>query len=245
MYRIGIDVGSNYTKYCVMNSGNILKLEQELSPLQQKQYFKEKTEYYCKLYPGCSFASCGYGKGNIESIKSMNELIALAKGAFYLTESSGLVLDVGGQDTKIIEQENGKLNRFFLNDKCAAGSGLFLNNVLDRIGMDFANINLMGISEPSVILSSTCAVFAQSEIVDLIADNRSGEEIIRSVIWQIFAMSKKLLNKVTSESILLSGGLTQIPGLAEYASNALERKCIVIETSSYISAIGCALSLVD
>ena len=241
MYRIGIDVGSTYTKYCVMNSEEILELWQEKSPLKQKHYFEDKVEELHSRFPKCSIVSCGYGKRNVETVQSINELTALAKGTYYITNKDGLVLDIGGQDTKIIEQKNGYLSSFFLNDKCAAGSGMFLTSVLERVGRKFSDIDLRDVSKPLFQLSSVCAVFAQSEIVELIADDKSEEEIIYSVIWQILTKAKALLWKVDDKPIILSGGLTQIPGFAEYASMSLGRECVVMENSDYIAAIGCAL----
>ena len=73
-------------------------------------------------YPDAKVTSCGYGKRNVSELKSINELTALAKGFFFVTGKDGIILDIGGQDTKIISQENGKLKKFFINDKCAAGA---------------------------------------------------------------------------------------------------------------------------
>lgn len=241
MFRIGIDVGSTYTKYCIMEDDHILELINERTPLHQKRYFLQRVAELANRYPSASIVSCGYGKANVEAVKNLNELIALAKGSFFVTGKDCLVLDIGGQDTKIIRQEKGKLIEFFISDKCAAGSGMFLSAILDRIEYDFERINLYGAEKPVILLSSTCAVFAQSEVVELIADNRNEEEIIQAVIWQIFVKSKKLLDKVGDKPLVLSGGLSQIKGVAEFAERVLKRKCEVAEHSDFLSAIGCAV----
>ncbi len=243
MFRIGIDVGSTYIKYCVMEDERIVELMSEKTPLKQRAFFQSRVKRLLEEYPGAAVASCGYGRDNVDSVKSINELTALARGSFFLTGEDGLVLDVGGQDTKITYQERGRILDFFLNDKCAAGSGMFLTSILDKIGADFASIDLTGAAEPRIHLSSVCAVFAQSEIVELIADNVSEEEIIHAVIWQIFVKAKALLGKVNDRPLLLSGGLTKIPGIAEYAGKTLGRMCRTAEHSAYLSAIGCAISL--
>lgn len=242
MYCIGIDVGSTFTKYCVMADRNIDFLFMERTPIRQREYFKEKLASFMEEYPDAKVTSCGYGKRNVSELKSINELTALAKGFFFVTGKDGIILDIGGQDTKIISQENGKLKKFFINDKCAAGSGMFLSNILDMIGIKFQDIDLTLKSGIPISLSSTCAVFAQSDIVELIANNRTEQEILQAVIWQIFVMAKPLLSKVDFKPLLLSGGLSQIRGIASFASDALGRKCTVAENGMYLASIGCALS---
>lgn len=241
MYRIGIDVGSSYTKYCVMENHHIVSLFMEKTPIRQKEYFEEKLYSLDKDYPDAEIISCGYGKKNVANLKEINELTALARGSYFATGKDGIVLDVGGQDTKIIVQKEGCLREFFMNDKCAAGSGMFLTNSLDMIGMKFQDIDLMNISNSTIKLSSTCAVFAQSEIVELIADNRTEKEILQAVIWQIFVKAKPLLDKVESNPVLISGGLSQIEGIAPFAEMVLGRECYKIRGGVYLAAIGCVV----
>ncbi len=240
MPGIGIDVGSTYTKYCVAEDGKILKLFSEKTPLRQREYFEKKLEDFEGEYPGAVIFSCGYGKSNVSGIKSVNELTALAAGFFKVMGESGTILDIGGQDTKIITQENGKLKDFFINDKCAAGSGMFLTNTLELTGAAFEDIDLTEVSDSAVRLSSTCAVFAQSEIVMMIADNRTEEEIINAVVRQILIKAKPLLDKTGEKRIHLSGGLSLIPGIAAFAEKILKIECRIPENGIYLSAIGCA-----
>ena len=199
MYCIGIDVGSTFTKYCVMADRNIDFLFMERTPIRQREYFKEKLASFMEEYPDAKVTSCGYGKRNVSELKSINELTALAKGFFFVTGKDGIILDIGGQDTKIISQENGKLKKFFINDKCAAGSGMFLSNILDMIGIKFQDIDLRLKSGTPISLSSTCAVFAQSEIVELIANNRTGILADISRILTERQIDVKSLNSRTSK----------------------------------------------
>lgn len=241
MYHIGIDVGSTYTKYCIMQGDNIESLFIEKTPIRQKDYFDKKLHNLQEKYPDAEIVSCGYGKKNVEHLNSINELTALARGSYYVTETNGIVLDIGGQDTKIISQEQGRLKEFFINDKCAAGSGMFLANTIDMVGVNFKSIDLRNVKEPSVKLSSVCAVFAQSEIVELIANNCTEEEILQAVIWQIFVKAKPLLGKVASGPILLSGGISQIAGISSFAEKTLGRECYVVKEGTYLAAIGCVM----
>lgn len=241
MIRIGIDVGSTYTKYCILDqNGEIQSLYAEKTPIKQKIYFDQKIkEFRSKYGDEVEIISCGYGKSNVEGIQQINELTALARGAYYICPENPFVLDIGGQDTKLIRHENGKLKEFFLNDKCAAGSGMFLANVCNMLSVPLNEICLE--LENSIKLSSVCAVFAQSEIVELISNNYKEQEIISAVVVQIFQQAQKLLTKVKCEEILLSGGLTQINGVESLASKLLNMKCKVDEKSNFMAAIGCAL----
>ena len=242
MYQIGIDVGSTYTKYCVMDKNRkIIQLFSEKTPIHQKKYFEYKIEELLNRYPQSEIISCGYGKKNINSIKNMNELIALAKGSYYLYPMGKVVLDIGGQDTKIIWHEQGKIKEFFVNDKCAAGSGMFLANTISMLGINFEEIDLTNVVDNGRQLSSVCAVFAQSEIINLIANNVSEQQILCAVIRQIFIQAKKLFAKIRCSDIILSGGLTQIKGIQNFASTILEKDCIMLREGSYMSAIGCTL----
>lgn len=241
MYRIGVDVGSAYVKICVMENNKIVKFFSERTPLRQKEFFEKKIADLKEEYTDAEIVTCGYGRQNVNSIETVNELSALAKGAFFLTEHNGLILDVGGQDTKIINQSEGRLKDFFLNDKCAAGSGSFLAGVLERVSRNFDSIDLRGVEAPPFQLSSVCAVFAQSEIVELIAANKTEEEIIQAVIWHIYVKAKALVQKCENMPLMLSGGLSGIPGIDRFAEKALGRECYVAENGKYLASVGCAL----
>ena len=241
MSSIGIDIGSTYTKYCVLDGSEIVMLASEKTPVRQKEFFEKKTSELNSLYPGAPVVSCGYGKNNAGSGKAVSELVALAAGAGKIAPDHNVVLDIGGQDTKIIVCENGKLREFFVNDKCAAGCGMFVANTINMLQTKFCDISLGDGMQPSVKLSSTCAVFAQTEITELIAGNAQPEEIMRAVIWQVLVQSRALLGKVRADKILFTGGLTQIPGIERYASTVFGLPVTVPENSNYLSAIGAAI----
>lgn len=242
MYRIGIDVGSTRTKYAVIGENGIINIcYSEKTPVRQKEYFDRKVKEIYSEYGDCNIFSCGYGKANIPSMKQVNELKALAYGTYRICGEDAYVLDIGGQDTKLIVEQQGKLKEFFLNDKCAAGCGQFLANVLHMLEISFDSLDMEGLKEPEKKLSSVCAVFAQTEIVELIAEGIPERDIIWKVIWQILIQAKKLIGKAPCNEVVLSGGLSQIPGIGTMAESALGVKVAIPEHSVYLSAIGCAL----
>ena len=187
MFSLGIDIGSTYTKYCILSGQRgIEDYFCERTPVRQKEYFEKKLAMMRGQRGDFLCASCGYGRTNAgPAARTINELSALAAGVDFVCPEYRTVLDIGGQDTKIICQENGKLKAFFANDRCAAGSGMFLANTLRLLEIDFAEIDLRG-KKPDLRLSSACAVFAQTEIVELIAANVSAEDIVKAVLCQIF-----------------------------------------------------------
>lgn len=242
MRRIGIDIGSTYTKYCVLpECGGQPELYAEKTPVRQTEYFTGKYNSLREQYGNIKIVSCGYGRKNVEAFGCINELSALARGAAFTVPGADTILDIGGQDTKLIRHQDGRLRDFFVNGKCAAGSGMFLAGTCAMLEEELGSIDLTGAGRPEISLSSVCAVFAQSEIVKLLSDNVPPESIIRAVIWQILIKAKPLLSKVRAERVVLSGGLTNIPGIETFADLALETECVLPDNGQYLSAIGCAL----
>lgn len=240
MITIGIDIGSTYTKYCI-KGGSDMKLFMERTPVRQKEYFASKLAELKNDYPDAAVVSCGYGQNNIEAVSTVSELATLAEGAAYMAPDSNVILDIGGQDTKIIVRDGVKLKEFFVNDKCAAGCGIFAINTLNQLGFNYEDIDLRGGEEPFFKLSSTCAVFAQTEIVSLLAKGTEPSDIMTAVVWQILEQSKALLRKVRYDSIALSGGLTLIKDIDKCASKTYDTDVVIPENSAYLSAIGAAL----
>ena len=240
MHRLGIDIGSTYTKYCLMRDDEIASLWSEKTPVLQKSYFEGIEREWTQSHTDIEIISCGYGRKNVSGIRQVNELSALSKGVYHLTKEDSVVLDIGGQDTKIIVQEKGALKEFFINDKCAAGSGMFLINTLNLLDMSFEDLHLTEDGD-KIKLSSTCAVFAQSGIVELIADNVSKDDIVTAVIKHILVKAKPLLGKVKADRIILSGGLSNIFGIDSLAEKVLNCDCKAMQDGMYMAAIGCCL----
>lgn len=241
MNYIGIDIGSTYTKYCIMDAdGKILELSAERTPIRQREYFSEKLAGFRNCFPDYQLISCGYGRKNVEGRRAVNELTALAAGVDHQCPGETLVLDIGGQDTKVIRQQDGRLKEFFANDKCAAGCGMFLKSTLELLGMNFNKISLSEPSgQPELRLSSVCVVFAQTEIVEAVAADIPAEVIIRAVLRQILTQARPLLGKAGPGPVTLSGGLTGIAGIGTFAENIWGRRVFIPRYARFLSAIGC------
>lgn len=243
MYKIGIDIGSTYTKYCIIEDNELIRLTAVKTPVRQAEYFEREIIKLTDMYPDAGITTCGYGRRNVAGAGNINELSALSIGLKSVLPDAEYALDIGGQDSKVIRCRNGQLTEFFVNDKCAAGSGMFLTHACDLLGVAFDDIVLKPVELLDIRLSSVCAVFAQSEMVELIAANVDEQTILSAVVYQILTQTKPLVEKIGltgSDKLALSGGLTKIAGFDKYAQTVLNREVVIPEHSDYLSAVGCA-----
>jgi predicted CoA-substrate-specific enzyme activase len=241
MFRVnvGLDVGSTFTKVCLLTEKKkILKLDIFPSPPDQKTYFCRYLTRLRGSYNIISIVSCGYGRLNCGSDKQISELSALARGLFTVCPDVCTVLDIGGQDTKALRCENGKVKQFILNDQCAAGSGLFLQNALRILEIDFTELKVTDLSaEP---LTTVCAVFAQTEIIRAIAAGKNRWELAQSILKTIVKQAVGLLKQIDSkDTFVITGGLATIPGIDKVFEKLTNQKAITPKHSQFLACIGC------
>ena len=144
----------------------------------------------------------GYGRAYIESgDDSITEITCHAKGAHYLNPNVRTVIDIGGQDIKAISiDENGAVKNFLMNDKCAAGTGRFLEMMARTLGLSLEEMSTKGLEwKENIVISSMCTVFAESEVVSLVAQNKDVADIIHglnvSVASKVGALAARLGKK--------------------------------------------------
>jgi predicted CoA-substrate-specific enzyme activase len=119
---------------------------------------------------GIPVIAAGYGRATVrERKRAITEISAHARGACYLMPGTRTVIDIGGQDCKVIAVENGRVASFQMNDKCAAGTGRFVQMILERFNAGLPLMDELLAAGKSIQLNSTCAVFAESEIIGLLA----------------------------------------------------------------------------
>ena len=190
--------------------------------------------------------STGYGRKAVYfANKSATEIICHAKGAHFMIPETRAIVDIGGQDSKAIEvDEQGMVKDFVMNDKCAAGTGRFLEvmaEVLEAGSVDnMGPLSLRG-QDPCHI-SSTCTIFAESEVVSLRAEGRSREDLIagvhRSVASRVGAMAKRL--KIRPE-LIFTGGVAKNIGVKMALEGEFGMDILVPEEPQIIGALGAAL----
>jgi predicted CoA-substrate-specific enzyme activase len=151
------------------------------------------------------------------------------------------VIDIGGQDCKVIAVEEGRVLEFQMNDKCAAGSGRFLELVARRLEADAAGMEALLAAGKKVVLNSTCVVFAESEIIGLLAEGVSREEILGGAADSMARRIAALAGRTSLRSpAVLTGGLSGSPGLCKILSAALGLELTPLPRGIYAGAIGAA-----
>ena len=189
--------------------------------------------------------STGYGRIRVPfATKQVTEITCHAKGAYFLFPGTRTVIDIGGQDSKVISlNDRGGIADFIMNDKCAAGTGRFLEVMATALETDLLDMGTRSLeTQKSVSISSTCTVFAESEVISLIAEGYMKREIIRglheAISRRIFSMAKRL--KV-SEEITFCGGVAKNQGIAETLKGFFKMQINIPEEPQIVGALGAAL----
>lgn len=186
----------------------------------------------------------GYGRIGIDfAHRTVTEITCHALGADYLLSGVRTVIDIGGQDSKVIAVEAGQVRSFQMNTKCAAGTGRFLEMSANRMGIDLSEFAALLAAGKSCSLSSMCAVFADSEIVSQLAAGKSREEVAGGIIQLIVDRAVALTARVDfAPPILLTGGLAGMAGLRTALERQLGYSVAAADLSCFAGAIGAARS---
>jgi predicted CoA-substrate-specific enzyme activase len=205
----------------------------------------------CKeLLNGLSYdtiTSTGYGRHFFEEhfkCEVISEIKAFAIGSKYILPSCRTILDIGGQDTKAISlDEKGHMKKFEMNDKCAAGTGRFLEIMAMalRYTLDEFGENALSADE-SVSINSMCTVFAESEVVSILARGADRAKVARGIHQSIVSRSLSLLRRVNIENeILFAGGVAFNTCIIHLLELQLQRKIFIPPDPQIIGALGAAL----
>ncbi|MCF8145181.1 MAG: acyl-CoA dehydratase activase [Deltaproteobacteria bacterium] len=187
----------------------------------------------------------GYGRVSIPfADRRVTEISCHAMGAFHLFPDTGVVIDIGGQDSKVIRVgEGGRVLDFAMNDKCAAGTGRFLEVMADKLQVELEDMGPLSLKAGGEVgISSVCTVFAESEVVSLVARNHPREEIIRG-------LHRAIVNRVWSMvtgigihgAVTMSGGVAKNTGVVRLIEEKLGQSIHVYSEPQIIGALGAAL----
>ncbi|MEF9990819.1 MAG: acyl-CoA dehydratase activase [Romboutsia sp.] len=247
MYSIGIDSGSVATKGVLFDGKNIVKKVIIPTGWSPKQASKEVLD---KLSQGIDekeikkIVGTGYGRVGMDFVdKKITEITCHAKGVHYLNNNVRTILDVGGQDSKVISiDENGNVSNFIMNDKCAAGTGRFLQITTNLLGDDVSNIDKLANNSEPQLISSMCTVFAESEIVSLLAQDVSSSSIASGILLSIANKSSAMLSKIDiDDEVAFTGGVAKSKVLVSMLENILKKKIYISEDTQIIGALGAAV----
>lgn len=244
MNILGIDLGSREVKIVVMKN-NIIVHKQKISTMAfYRDYCNYDGKITVNLYKleleNIDVAiSTGYGRNNtdLNKFKAINEIKAHVYGAIYQSKLKDFILlDIGGQDVKIVRVENGIITDLELNEKCAASCGRYLENMANILEISVDDMSKHYLNP--VDLNSTCAVFSESELIGKIAEGVSIDVLCASVNYSLYKRLKPLLTKFKGRKLIISGGVANNVGIRKYLKNDYD-EIVNIDDTQFNGAIGC------
>lgn len=185
----------------------------------------------------------GYGRVAVDfADKVITEITCHARGGLEILGKDCTIIDVGGQDTKVIQVKNGVVMDFLMNDKCSAGTGKFLEIMANRLGVTIDELFDLAKTGEKIPISSLCTVFAESEVISYIGEGRSKEDIAAGVIDSVAAKVAQLCQRLSlSDTIILTGGLSHSVYFTKSLSEKLNKPVMPTEFGRFAGALGAAL----
>jgi len=250
MITVGIDVGSITAKAAVVEDDQLKTVEVQPSGYDSQKAagsvfdavldrLKMKRDHLQAV------VATGYGRRNVSfADRVVTEITCHAKGAHFIDATIRSVIDIGGQDSKVIRlNENGKVLDFAMNDKCAAGTGRFLEVMARALEIDLARFGSMSLqAKAPASISSMCTVFAESEVISLISRGERRENIVAGIHDAIAARVVSMAKRVKIEApVMMTGGVAKNSGLVRALENRLNHKICIADTAQTMGAIGAAL----
>ena len=248
-YNIGIDIGSTCAKTIVMDENKQI-LHRLLQPtgwssVDTAQSIREKLEQLGINMAQAAVVATGYGRISVPyADKCVTEITCHGRGSCHVYEREKLtVIDIGGQDTKLILADNGLVKDFIMNDKCSAGTGRFLEVMANTLGIRPEELCELASHGGGTSISSMCTVFAESEVISLIGRGEKRENIAFAVVDSIVKkVSSQASRMALNGDVCLTGGLCEFTYLRESLSRYLGRDVLAVPDGRYAGAIGAALN---
>lgn len=246
MYALGVDIGSTATKVAVVDEGGALAhtfvCPTGFSSVDAAERARALLESAGYALDACTVVATGYGRVAVPyAHKVVTEITCHGRGAVHLFNHDGVVVDVGGQDTKIIVLKGGAVKKFVMNDKCSAGTGRFLEIMADRLGVSQNELaNLARAGEPTTI-SNMCTVFAESEVISLVGRGEARENIANGVIESVVGRVATLAMQSPGDAYFLTGGLCENDYVVERLAVRLGKPVTTVPEARFAGALGAAL----
>jgi predicted CoA-substrate-specific enzyme activase len=247
---LGIDIGSASCKAVILEDGKEIVAESVVQAgtgtSGQNRIFEEVFKASGLSMQDIRYTvATGYGRASVkEANKEISEITCHGKGIAFLCPTARTVIDIGGQDVKSISLDaKGSITNFFMNDKCAAGTGRFLENMSRVLETDLSKMEECHfLSKSPAAVSSTCAVFAESEIISLLSRGIGKNDIIAGVHLSIATRACALVNRAGAvDDIVMCGGVARDGGVVDAIKQKLNRKVIVAPHPQVTGALGAAL----
>jgi len=248
MYSVGIDSGSVATKAVLFNGGIVEKVviptgwspkkasESSLKTLIDKTGIKRNE---IKKIIGT-----GYGRVSMSFVdKTVTEITCHGKGAHFLNSKVRTILDIGGQDSKVINLDNnGNVMDFIMNDKCAAGTGRFLQVMANVLGVEVEDLDEFTHNAEPELITSMCTVFAESEVISLLAKGIDKKRLASGIVHSIANRGVSMLNKIKlNDVIAFTGGVAKSKVIKSIIEEKMQKTLYSPSDSQIVGALGAAI----
>ena len=251
VYVMGIDSGSTSTNAVIMDEDRNIKAFSVVrtgakSGVSADRVLKETLEKAGLKRDDLTWiVSTGYGRVSIEfADETVTEISCHGKGAHYFNPKIRTILDIGGQDSKAIKlSPEGDVTDFVMNDKCAAGTGRFLEMIARTLEVSLDELGAIALtSKEKIEISSMCSVFAESEVISLIANNKEKADIADGVCHAIANKASGLLKRVGMEpDFMMTGGVAKNPGVVRAVEEKIGARLFIADEPEIVGAAGAAL----
>lgn len=254
MYTMGLDIGSTASKGVILEDGKKIVAEVAVpSGTGTTGPTRVVNELFSRLNITrddiAKLIVTGYGRMKYtDSDKQISELSCHTKGVHFLVPTARTIIDIGGQDAKALKLDaKGKLLNFVMNDKCAAGTGRFLDVMARILEVDVSQLgDLSAKSIKGVSISSTCTVFAESEVISHLSSDVPIEDIIAGIHESVAKRVSSLAKRVgIQKDVVMVGGVAQNSGVVRAMEKSLDMNIIVPELAQLTGALGAALYAFD
>jgi len=243
-YAVGIDIGSTASKVVVLEGRHIA----DHFTLPTGWNGKETAEKIYRLLAEKQYAqdmrciATGYGRVSVDyAEKVVTEITCHGKGGWALFGRNCTVVDVGGQDTKVIRLEDGMVKDFLMNDKCAAGTGKSIEVMANRLGLSPKELYALAQAGCPVAISAMCTVFAESEVIGHIGAGKPREDIAAGVIDSVAARVANLVTRFgAGTKLVLTGGLCDSPYFLQIFSQKAGHQVTTHPFARYAGALAAA-----
>jgi predicted CoA-substrate-specific enzyme activase len=256
MIFAGVDVGAATAKTVIVSDGKVVgraiiptgdrivvaaekvtRLALEKAGMRRDNFdFKADFDYVI---------STGYGRHGVPfANKAVTEIICHAKGAHFFLPATRTIIDIGGQDSKAIGlDENGNVSNFVMNDKCAAGTGRFLEVMAQVLGVTIEELGPIALTSKNPCqISSTCTIFAESEMVSLRAEGKSREDLIAGIVRAVSSRVAVMARTVGfKRDVVFTGGVAKNIGVKKALEEEIKMEIVVPEEPQIMGALGAAL----
>ncbi len=246
----GIDIGSLTAKCVIMENGKVLgydvvKVQPDLEKTAEFIFKKTLEKLGVKEDEIEKIVATGYGRNKVSfADKKVTEISCHAKGAVYLIPTVRTVIDIGGQDSKVISVgKDGRVLNFVMNDKCAAGTGRFLEVLANALGVKVEELSSLSKKANRVAkISSVCTVFAESEVISYISRGEKVENIVAGIHESIASRIAGMVKRIgVKKDVVLTGGVAKNDGVRLALERKLDVSIKVPKEPQIVGALGAAI----